>query len=382
MSAPLTDGEFARYSRQLALPGVGPEGQLRLKSGSVVLVGAGGLGCPAALYLAAAGVGRIGLIDFDRVDRSNLQRQVLYTEADIGRRKVEAAADRLRALNPDIIIEPHPVRLSADNARDLLGRYDVILDGADNFSARYLANDAAALLRKPCVHGSVLRFLGQAAVFEAGNGPCYRCLFPAPPAGEAVPTCAEAGVLGVLPGLVGSIMAAEALKLLLGAADVLRGRFLQIDGLTMRFREMKVVRDPLCPLCGDRPTITELQEYSVCCNTPVTTTKGTGVMDAIEVEELKKLLDAKAPIVLVDVREPAEVAVSRIPGSKLIPLGELPARFGELDPAADIVVHCKAGGRSARACEFLLAQGCKRVRNVTGGMLAWAQRVDPTIRVG
>lgn len=378
MTTILTQDEIHRYSRHLTLPEVGLQGQERLKRGSVLLVGAGGLGSPVALYLAAAGVGRIGLVDFDRVDASNLQRQVLYGTSDVGRKKVEIASGRLRELNPHVEVSLHGQRLSAENATPIFRDYDIIVDGADNFSTRYVTNDASALLGKPCVHGSIFRFEGQAAVFHAGHGPCYRCLYPEPPPPGTAPSCAEAGVLGVLPGVIGTIMATEVVKLLLGVGQTLLGRMLLFDALAMRFRELRLQRDPACALCGDHPTIREVREYSMCCGVPLVPTKENS-METMTVEELKQALDAKKPIVLIDVRETSEFAIGRIPTSKLIPLGELPARIGELDPNADLVLHCKAGGRSAKACEFLAAQGFKKVRNLTGGILAWSDRIDPSV---
>ncbi len=378
MNRPFSNEELRRYSRHLMLPQIGEAGQLKLKSGSVIVVGAGGLGSPAAMYLAAAGVGRIGLVDFDRVDESNLQRQVLYRTADFARKKVAVAAETLRAMNPHVEIQPYDVRLGAGNALEIFRNYDLVVDGSDNFSTRYLANDAAALMKKPYVYGSVFRFEGQASVFWAGRGPCYRCIFPEPPPPESAPNCAEAGVLGVLPGIIGLVQATEAIKILLGIGEPLLGRMLLYDALAMRFRELRVRRDPKCALCGDAPTITELTEYSLCCAMPVQPAKETA-MNEITVEELKTAIDTKKAICLVDVREQKEFDLCRIPTSRLIPLGEIPARFGELDRNADIVMHCKAGGRSAKACEFLAAQGFKKVRNLKGGILAWADRIDPSV---
>ena len=378
MNLQLSSEELRRYSRHIMMPQIGEAGQLKLKHSSVILVGTGGLGSPAALYFAAAGVGKIGLVDFDRVDESNLQRQVLFRTADFARKKVEAAAEQLQAMNPHIEIVKHDVRLCAENALELFRGYDVIVDGSDNFSTRYLANDAAALLKKPLVYGSIFRFEGQASVFWAGRGPCYRCIFPEPPAPENAPNCAEAGVLGVLPGIIGLVQATEAIKILLGIGEPLLGRMLMFDALAMKFRELRVRRDPTCALCGDAPTIRELYEYSLCCATPVQTAKEK-TMNEITVDELKEAIDTKQPVCLVDVREQKEFDLCRIPTSKLIPLGEIPARFGELDRNADIVVHCKAGGRSAKACEFLTAHGFKNIRNLKGGILAWADRIDPTV---
>jgi adenylyltransferase/sulfurtransferase len=354
----LTQTECARYARHLILPELGEEGQLRLKQGSVLIVGAGGLGSPSSIYLAAAGVGRIGLVDFDRVDATNLHRQVLYGTSDVGTPKLEAARARLHDLNPEIAIETHDCALTSDNALDLLRGYDVVLDGTDNFATRYLVNDACVLLGKPNVYGSIFRFDGQASVFFAKEGPCYRCLYPEPPPPDLVPSCAEGGVLGVLPGVVGTIQATEAIKLLAGIGETLVGRLLVFDALNMAFRQMKLRKDPQCAICGEHPTITELIDYEQFCN-PAT---------ALEVTpEQLATLDAA----IVDVREPYEFAGGAIDGATLIPLGALPARLSEVPRDRDVVVYCQTGGRSARALEVLRGAGFSRARHLKGGYQAW-----------
>lgn len=372
----LNDAERQRYARHLVMPEVGADGQRRLKSARVLIVGAGGLGSPAALYLAAAGVGTIGLVDFDRVEESNLQRQVLYSESDVGRSKLEAAAERLRAANSHVTIVTHEARLSATNAGALLREYDTVIDGTDNFATRYLVNDACVLLRKPNVYGSIFRFEGQMAVFAAPGGPCYRCLHPEPPPPGLVPNCAEGGVLGVLPGVVGTIQATEALKLILGKGETLVGRFLIFDALRMRFRELRLPRDPECPACGDRPTITTLRDYDEYCD-GVAAPEESG---NVTVEELKARMDRNADFVLVDVREPSEYQICQIPGAQLIPLGEFAERYKELPRDREIVVHCKSGVRSARAVHFLKGKGYEDVHNLEGGILAWIDRIDTTQR--
>jgi adenylyltransferase/sulfurtransferase len=372
----LSNAELARYARHLVLPEVTLEGQRRLKQGSVLLVGAGGLGSPAALYLAAAGVGRLGLVDFDVVDESNLQRQVLHDTGSIGRPKLESAAERLRALNPHVEVELHAAALTRENALGLLGRYDVVVDGTDNFETRYLTNDACHFLRKPNVYGSVYRFEGQASVFWTERGPCYRCLYPEPPPPGLVPSCAEGGVLGILPGVVGGIQATEALKILLAIGEPLVGRLLLYDALAMRFDEVRLRKDPECPLCGTAPTIHELQDYPAFCGT------GRGQADEpaeIGAVELKRRLDAGEPLRVLDVREPHEWAIARIEGAELVPLGSLGERLHELDPAASYVVHCRSGVRSARAIAQLRAAGFTRLLNLRGGILAWAREVDPSV---
>jgi len=354
----LTASERARYARHLILPEIGEEGQLRLKRGSVLIVGAGGLGSPSSIYLAAAGVGRIGLVDFDRVDATNLHRQVLYGTSDVGTPKLAAARARLADLNPDIAIETHDVALTSDNALDVLRDYDVILDGTDNFATRYLVNDACVLLGKPNVYGSIFRFEGQASVFFAKEGPCYRCLYPEPPPPDLVPSCAEGGVLGVLPGVVGTIQATEAIKLLARAGETLIGRLLLFDALRMSFRQMKLRKDPNCAICGANPTIARLIDYEQFCN-PATTVE-------VSASQLASL-DAA----LIDVREPYEFAGGAIDGATLIPLGALPSRLGEVPRDRDVVVYCQSGARSARAVEILRGAGYTRARHLRGGYAAW-----------
>jgi sulfur-carrier protein adenylyltransferase/sulfurtransferase len=376
----LTKSEFERYSRHLILPEVGLAGQKKLKAGSVLCIGAGGLGSPAALYLAAAGVGRIGIVDFDAVDASNLQRQILHSTPDVGRSKLQSAKDRLEALNPEIKIETFETRLTSANALDLFRGYDVILDGTDNFATRYLVNDACVLLGIPNAYGSIFRFEGQASVFATKDGPCYRCLYPEPPPPGLVPSCAEGGVLGVLPGVVGTIQATESIKLILGSGSTLVGRLLLYDAWGMRFRELKLRRDPSCPVCGDHPTITQLIDYEEFCGVnPAPATAGASVPETT-VEELKARIDAQAPIFILDVREPHEYQIARIPGSTLIPLGQLGTRYGELPPASagrEIIVHCKSGVRSAKAVSLLKEHGIE-AKNLKGGILAWIDKVDPT----
>jgi sulfur-carrier protein adenylyltransferase/sulfurtransferase len=374
----LSPDEVRRYSRHLLLPEVGVEGQQAIKAARVLCIGAGGLGSPVAMYLAAAGVGTLGLVDYDEVDYSNLQRQLLYTTRDVGRPKVESAAERLRALNPGVRVDTHQVALSSANALELLSRYDLVVDGTDNFPTRYLVNDAAVLTRRPYVYGSIFRFEGQASVFAAPQGPCYRCLYPEPPPPGLVPSCAEGGVLGVLPGIIGTIQAAEALKLILRAGETLVGRLLILDALRMRFREVRLSRDPECPVCGDSPTIRELQDYEQFCGLSQDASHGAIDFDILP-EELKAALESgrEAPV-LLDVREPMEYQINRLPGSVLIPLGELPESLGELDGTRDLVVYCHHGIRSVRAVELLRGAGF-RARNLKGGITAWIDRVEPTM---
>lgn len=378
----LSPAELTRYSRHLLVPELGRAGQERLKAGRVLVVGVGGLGCPAAMYLAAAGVGTLGLVEFDRVDETNLHRQLLYSTSDVGRLKIDRAVERLAEINPHVRFEPHPFRFCAEGAGELVAQYDVVLDGSDNFGTRYLVNDACVMLRKPNVHGAVHRFEGQVSVYSASGGPCYRCLFPTPPAPGEIPNCAEAGVLGVLPGLVGLLQATEAVKLLAGVGAPMIGRLLVLDALAMRFREIRLKRDPQCPVCGDRPTITQLVDYDVRCE--INTHGGSDPMSAdampqMTPEDLKARLDrGDAPFIL-DVRNPDEYAICKIAGSTLIPLGELPARLAELDPQREIVVHCKMGGRSSQAQAFLKQNGFMKVYNLAGGVLAWAERIDPSM---
>lgn len=370
MTPELTQSERQRYSRHLLLPEVGEEGQRRLKAARVLCVGAGGLGSPAALYLAAAGVGTIGIVDFDAVDASNLQRQIIHGTADIGRSKLASARMRIAALNPDVRVETFEAAFSPENAKALVDAFDVILDGTDNFPARYLVNDACVLYGKPNAWGSIFRFEGQAAVFAAPGGPCYRCLHPEPPPEGLVPNCADAGVLGVLPGVIGTIQATEAIKLILGAGDPLVGRFLIYDALRMRFRTLRLPRDPDCPICGTHPTITRLTAYLAYCE------KGDSpLFSEMTTRELKQRIDAGDAPFILDVREPFEFADAQIPGAVLIPLGELAGRLGELDPAREMVVYCKVGSRSAHAVSILRARGFNRAVNLTGGILSWLNEI-------
>jgi adenylyltransferase/sulfurtransferase len=380
-AADLSQDEIKRYSRHLIMPEVGMDGQRRLKASSVLCVGAGGLGSPAAMYLAAAGVGRIGIVDFDVVDFSNLQRQLLHGTPDVGRSKLESAKSRLHALNPNVQIDTYETTLSSENALELFGPYDVILDGTDNFPTRYLVNDACVLSGKPNAYGSIFRFEGQASVFAAKNGPCYRCLYPEPPPPGLVPSCAEGGVLGVLPGIIGVIQATEAVKLMLGIGEPLIGRFLIYDALKMRFRELKLRRDPECPVCGDHPTVTALIDYQQFCGIhpePQGPTEAPVNEWEITPIELKRRLDAGDDLFILDVREPNEYQINRIPASTLIPLGEIPRRYQELDTTREIVVHCKMGGRSAKAVDYLRTVGFTKVKNLRGGILEWIDTVDPS----
>jgi sulfur-carrier protein adenylyltransferase/sulfurtransferase len=379
----LTNDEVKRYSRHLIMPEVGVDGQRKLKAAKVLCIGAGGLGSPAALYLAAAGVGRLGIVDFDAVDVSNLQRQVLHSTADIGRPKLTSAKEKLHALNPEIQIDTFEMALTSENALRLFEPYDVILDGTDNFPTRYLVNDACVLLGKPNAYGSIFRFEGQASVFATKDGPCYRCLYPEPPPPGLVPSCAEGGVLGVLPGLIGVIQATEAIKLILGVGEPLIGRFLIYDALRMRFRELKLKKDPDCPVCGTHPTVTKLIDYEQFCGVMPAAPEQPAVSQnanplEITAVELKQRLDRGDKLRIVDVREPNEYQINRIPGSELIPLGDIPKRYGELNPEEEIVVQCKMGGRSAKAADFLRSVGFKHVLNLKGGILDWVDKVDPS----
>jgi adenylyltransferase/sulfurtransferase len=375
---PLTPEQFERYRRHLTLPQLGLEGQQKLLQGRVLLVGAGGLGCPTAQYLAAAGVGTLGLVDCDVVDASNLQRQVLYGSDDVGRLKTEVAAERIRAMNPDVRVERHDVQLRAENALALLGDYDVVVDGADNFPTRYLVNDACVLLGRPNVHGSIFRFDGQATVFAARSGPCYRCLYPEPPPPGAVPSCAEGGVLGVLPGLVAMIQATETVKWLAGLGEPLVGRLLQYDALRMSFTEFRVRKDPACPICGDNPTLRELIDYEDFCGVPAVERRPFAEHTPAELQGLR---DRGADLLLLDVRQPEEHAKASIEGARLLPLGELPGRLAELGDwkQRPVVVMCHHGARSARACEILTENGFADVANLSGGIDAWSLTVDPDV---
>ncbi len=377
----LSPNEVARYSRHLIMPEVGMEGQQRLKAAGVLLIGAGGLGSPLALYLAAAGVGRIGLVDFDVVDFSNLQRQIIHGTPDVGRPKLQSAKDRIEAINPEVRLDLYETRLTSANALSIFEPYDLVIDGTDNFPTRYLTNDACVLLKKPNVYGSIFRFDGQASVFWPPHGPCYRCLYPEPPPPGEVPSCAEGGVLGILPGLIGCIQATEAVKLILGKGSPLIGRLLLYDALEMRFQEFKVRRNPKCPVCGDRPTVTKLIDYEQFCGVrgqeaPASAAGGMKMAE-ITAPELKRRLDRGEDLFILDVRNPPEFQICRIPGSTLLPLPELPQRVGELDRSREMVVHCKSGMRSAKAIDFLRQQGFTKLTNLQGGILAWAEQVDP-----
>jgi adenylyltransferase/sulfurtransferase len=377
--ASLSNEEIRRYARHLIMPEVGMEGQTRLKAARVLAVGTGGLGSPLALYLAAAGVGTIGLVDFDVVDDSNLQRQVLFGSKDVGRRKLQAASERLRDVNGNVRIVPYEERLTSENALAIVRDYDIVADGTDNFPTRYLVNDACVLTGKPNVYASIFRFEGQASVFWAAKGPCYRCLYAEPPPPGLVPSCAEGGVLGILPGLLGVVQATETIKLILGNGDPLIGRLLLVDALAMRFRELKLRKNPECVVCGPSPTITRLIDYdSFCGIVPEAAAPPSGVPE-ITVEELKARRDRGAATVLVDVREPHEWAISQFPESLKIPLGSLTQSLNRLSTADEIVVHCRTGGRSAKAVEILRGAGFRKVWNLAGGINQWAERIDPTM---
>jgi sulfur-carrier protein adenylyltransferase/sulfurtransferase len=375
-TATLNNEEILRYSRHLIMPEVGMEGQQKLKAARVLCIGAGGLGSPLALYLAAAGVGTLGIVDFDVVDFTNLQRQIIHSTADVGRKKLDSAEEKLKAINPFVNVKKIETRLSSENALELFRDFDIVADGTDNFPTRYLVNDACVLTGKPNVYGSIFRFEGQASVFATEEGPCYRCLYPEPPPPGLVPSCAEGGVLGILPGLVGVMQATEVIKLILGAGEPLIGRLLLIDALGMKFRELKLRKNPDCPACGKHPTITKLIDYNEFCGIrgeekPVET----GIPE-MQVEELKRRLDAGDNLFVLDVREPHEYQICNI-GGHLIPLGDLPKRVNELDSSREIVAHCRSGVRSGKAVAFLQQAGFKKVHNLAGGILAWADRVDP-----
>jgi molybdopterin/thiamine biosynthesis adenylyltransferase/rhodanese-related sulfurtransferase/molybdopterin converting factor small subunit len=390
----LSAQEYQRYSRHLILPEVGLEGQRKLKAAKVLCVGAGGLGSPVALYLAAAGVGTIGIVDFDVVDLSNLQRQIMHTTADIGRPKLESAKNKINAMNPEVKVLTYGEPLSSKNALEIFKGYDVVLDGTDNFPTRYLVNDACVLLGIPNAYGSIFRFEGQASVFGAKDGPCYRCLYPEPPPPGLVPSCAEGGVLGVLPGIIGMVQATEAVKLILGIGEPLIGRFMIYDALKMRFREMKLRKDPDCPVCGTHPTVTALIDYEQFCGMPAAESSespvqappdasrassvGPGGIPEMTAREVKAWMDENPRLQVLDVREPWEIQISRIDGAIAIPLNELPKRYQELDATRDLVVSCKVGGRSAKAVSFLKDHGFPQAINLKGGILAWSDQVDPS----
>lgn len=383
----LSKDDLTRYSRHLLLPEVGVEGQRRLKAAKVLCVGAGGLGAPLAFYLAAAGVGTLGLVDFDNVEESNLQRQIIHSTADIGRPKIDSAADKLHALNPYMNIVKHNTMLTSENALDIIANYDMVADGTDNFPTRYLVNDACVLSgNKPNVYASIYRFEGQASIFAAPDAPCYRCLYPEPPPPGLVPSCAEGGVLGILPGLLGLIQATEAIKLILGKGEPLIGRLLLVDALNMRFRELKLRKNPDCPVCGTHPTVKKLIDYKQFCGIAPeakgVSVDGTPVKNGIPQMtpvELKQRLDKKENLFVLDVREPFEYDIANL-GATLIPLGALPDRVGELDKDREIVVHCKSGGRSQKAAELLAKNGFNKVWNLAGGITAWSNDVDPSVQ--
>ena len=377
----LTPDDLSRYSRHLILPEVGMEGPRRLKAAKVLCVGTGGLGSPLAFYLAAAGIGTLGLVDFDVVDASNLQRQIIHSTKDIGRKKLDSAEEKLKALNPAMNVVKHETMLTSANALEILKDYDVVADGTDNFPTRYLVNDACVLLGKPNAYGSIFRFEGQCSVFAAEDGPCYRCLYPEPPPPGLVPSCAEGGVLGILPGLVGVMQATEVIKLILGKGEPLVGRLLLIDALNMRFRELKLRKNPDCPVCGVNPTVTQLIDYQQFCGITAAAQQEANLKNGIPqitVQELKRRIDAGEDVQLIDVREPWEAQIAQI-GGKLIPQNDVPNRLGEIDREREVVVHCKGGGRSQRIAEFLRQQGYERVANLAGGIGAWSNDIDPSV---
>ncbi len=376
----LNNDEIRRYSRHLILPEVGLAGQKKIKAASVLCIGAGGLGSPIAMYLAAAGIGKIGIVDFDTVDYSNLQRQILHTDADVGRSKAESAKETIRGINPNVEVVIHNTRISSENALDLIRPYDIVVDGTDNFPTRYLTNDACVILKKPNVYGSIFRFEGQASVFAPHlGGPCYRCLYPEPPPPGMVPSCAEGGVLGVLPGIIGCIQTTEILKLAIGKGTSLVGRLVLFNALDMKFRELKLRRDLACPVCGDHPTIKELIDYEVFCGIQPEP-EHNGNPDEVTVQEMKKALDnPNLGIKVIDVREPDEYEIAHITGVPQIPLSQIESRFTELDPNAQYYIHCKSGVRSMKALQFLRGQGFKYLKNVKGGILAWSEEIDSNV---
>jgi len=381
MSVELSNEEISRYSRHLILPEVGMAGQKKLKGTSVLCIGTGGLGSPIAMYLAAAGIGKIGIVDFDVVDYSNLQRQIIHGTADVDRPKVQSGKETLNSINPEVEVVIHETMLTSENALDIIEPYDIVVDGTDNFPTRYLTNDACVLLKKPNVYGSIFRFEGQASVFapELG-GPCYRCLYPEPPPPGMVPSCAEGGVLGVLPGIIGCIQATEIIKLALGKGEPLINRLMLYSALDMSFRELKLRRDPKCPICGENPTITELIDYQEFCGIGDESDEPQAHPDEVSVQDMKKAMgDSSSDIAFLDVREYDEVEIAKIEGVPLIPLGELPQRFMELDPNQTIYIHCKVGGRSLKAVEFLKQQGFKYCKSVAGGINAWSDDIDSSV---
>ncbi len=379
-TAKLSNEEILRYSRHLIMPEVGMEGQIKLKQAKVLLIGAGGLGAPLGLYLAAAGVGKLGLVDFDVVDFTNLQRQVIHSTSTVGKPKLDSARERLSGLNPHIEIATYETALSSQNALDLFRDYDIIADGTDNFPTRYLVNDACVLLGKPNVYGSIFRFEGQASVFATEDGPCYRCLYPEPPPPGLVPSCAEGGVLGILPGLIGVVQATEVVKLIMGNGSSLVGRLLLYDALEMKFRELKLRKNPECPICGPNRTIHALIDYNQFCGITPEPPPPPGLTEfELNPEDVKEKIDRREEFYLLDVREPHEVQICTIPGSHLIPLGQVTARVNELNSADEIVVYCRSGKRSGQAVEFLKKAGFRKVKNMRGGILAWSDQVDPSV---
>lgn len=377
MSNDFTYEDIQRYSRHLLLPEVGLDGQRKLKAAKVLVIGAGGLGSPLLLYLAAAGVGTIGIVDFDVVDFSNLQRQVIHSEKDVGRKKIDSAEERIHGINPHIRVVKFEDRITSDNAMDIIKDFDIVIDGTDNFPTRYLVNDACVLLGKSNVYGSIYRFEGQVSVFDSKRGPCYRCLYESPPPPGLVPSCAEGGVVGVLPGIIGTIQAMEAIKLILGEGEPLIGRLMLFDAMKMKFKELKLHKNPECPVCGESPSIHELIDYEEFCGLG----RGNELSEefSMSVDELKKKIDVGEPVVLVDVREPQEWAINRLEGAKLIPVNDLPSRVSELSTADEIVVYCKTGQRSGYAVRFMKDIGFKKVKNLTGGIAEWVLRVDPSM---
>src|SRR6476659_5231923 len=376
----LSNEEVLRYSRHLIMPEVGMEGQQKLKAARVLCIGTGGLGSPLALYLSAAGVGTLGLVDFDVVDFTNLQRQVIHFTSDVGRPKLESAKEKIAAINPYVDVKTFETRLTSQNALEIFSGFDIIVDGTDNFPTRFLVNDACVFTGKPNVYGSIFRFEGQASVFATKDGPCYRCLYPEPPPPGLVPSCAEGGVLGVLPGMIGIVQATEAIKLITGIGEPLIGRFMIYDALKMKFRELKLRKDPDCPVCGTHPTVTKLIDYEQFCGITPAAPEPVKVNNATELTslELKQRLDRGDRLKIIDVREPNEYQINRIPGSELIPLGDIPKRYGELNPEDELVMQCKSGARSGRAADFLRSVGFKRVLNLTGGIVDWIDKVDPS----
>ena len=381
--APLTKEEIGRYSRHLIMPNIGVEGQGRLKNAKVLLVGTGGLGAPLAIYLAAAGVGTLGLVDYDVVDESNLHRQVIHGTSDIGKRKTESARESILDINPNVTVNIHETLLTSDNALDIIGDYDLVIDGTDNFPTRYLVNDACVLLGKPNVYGSIFRFDGQLAVFYADEGPCYRCMFPEPPPPGMVPSCAEGGVFGVLPGTIGAGQATEAIKLITGVGDALIGRMQIYDALEARWQTIKINKDPECPVCGKNATVTELIDYEAFCGVPSNDHEtGEGADDLVDLELTpQQFEEVRDRVHVIDVREPHEYEISRIPGAELVPLGELPSKLAELDSSDEIVLHCKSGVRSMEALQLLKGAGFGRAKHLRGGINAYAKQVDESIPV-